>query len=157
MFNTIIQLSRIPIEKENYIKEKKYYTDLNFVGEVADYVEETGWNSAIEMFREFLKGIAVFDGDMFMIINKEKYFEQKYKSFKELVSALNNTSLEDFSTYLSCTAMYMRQLQENYDRAFDFYIDDDGESLGLVTLDTFMRHAENGQKYYIGNTIGYHI
>lgn len=67
MHSTIFQISRERIDKQDYIKESKYYE--NSIGRITDYaaIRPGEREAEIEYLRRNLEGIAEFDGDSFCI------------------------------------------------------------------------------------------
>ena len=157
--NTIYQISREPISEDVYLTESKYYD--NFVGYITDYVNgATDRKLDIQNLIDTLKGVADIqtnkDNQVFFIIkNKELYFERTLNYFKECAEKLSKINLEEYSTDGMISSM-MCDLNRYYSDKYYTYIDDDGEEFGLITLDDFLRQAQNGDKFYIGATIGYH-
>lgn len=157
--NTIYQISREPISEVEYLTESKYYD--NFVGYITDYVnDDTDRELDIQNLIDILENIADVqtseDNQVFFIIkNKELYFEETFDNFKECAEKLSKINLEEYSTD-GITSSMMNELNRCYSYKYGTYIDDNGEEFGLITLDDFLRQAQNGDKFYIGATIGYH-
>ena len=159
MHSRIFQISSKPIDKIDYIREDSYYD--SFVGEIADYVsEDTDRESDIDWLKSSLEGVAEFDGDKFTIVNKEEYFKPKLKKFlyamKQIVAELN----EDPAVFYdggSKFGTHVYNMKTAYEDKFSFYVDDDSEYVGLETFDSFMRWVSNGDTFYIGATIDYHL
>ena len=163
MHSRIIQISKEPINEDDYLSEDKYYDIV--CGALADYVDgDTDRDDDIEWFIGCLGDSISYNKDeqSFTIIDKEKYFDKAFEHFQELLKKLSDTTLKVFSgigkkeeIYQFTTDMY--SLKSTYDDEFSFYIDDNGEYFGMSTIDNFMRNVENNTKFYIGTTIDYHF
>ena len=161
MHSRIFQVSKKPIEETEYLEEERYYD--YFVGGVADYVDEVedpieDWN----WLNDFSGGTIKIDTEKktLTIIDKEAFFEKNYENWKKALDNLSNITLKDFVSNEkfdehSCS-YNMWQLNSAYNDKHGFYIDDNDEYFGLVTLPSFMRNRENGEVFYLGNTIDYH-
>ena len=159
MHSRIYQVTRQPIEKEDFITEADFFEHW-FLGGVADYVDEdTDRKSDLEWLQD-RNGIEVnVDCETLTVISKEDYFRDKFFTFKECLEKLGKMTEEAFRTdenkdYEIYKLNY--KLKEAYDDKFGFYIW--AEGWGLVTLDYFVRNiAEEGETFYIGATLDYHF
>ena len=160
MHSRIYQISKAPIDRDDYIKESTYY-DHWFLNSVADYVnEDTNRNDDIKWLQSCYgnKGLSFGqddNGKYFIVEDKAKYFETNFEEFKKALVELSNITIDDFISDKGGMDLY--RLKSSYDDEFGFYIDDGGEYYGLTTFDSFMRDANTGEKYYIGATIDYHF
>ena len=158
MHSRIYQISKAPIDRDDYIGEDKYY-DHWFLNSIADYVnEDTNRDDDIEWIQDCYgnKGLSFGqddNGEYFIIEDRTKYFEAKFEEFKKELEELSKKTLDDF---MDRSNMSLFRLKDSYDDEFGFYIDDNGEYQGLATFDEFMRCTTVGTKYYIGATIDYH-
>ena len=158
MHSKIIQISKEPIEEENYISESDYYE--SFVGSIADYVADLEDDEVESEKRDFIsslekRGIVKGDnGNEFTIVNKTKFFEGLYEEFVSHVQKLADATLEAFCNGKLDDAMYC--LNTSYKNKYDIYIDDKGEWYGLVPLSEFMRSVNNGETFYLGGAVDYH-
>ena len=152
MHSRIIQLSKEPIKKEDYIQEEDFY-DSGFIGTVADYVsDETDREDDINWFIQAYQLESQFNKeDDSLIITKEYILSQFQKNFDELKSKVNKMSLEDFIDPIKSYG-----LQSIIDGPGGFYID--SKEYGLMTFDTLLRRLlEKEEKFYIGGTVDYHF
>ena len=160
MHSRIFQISKTPIDREDYIEEYKYY-DHWFTGSVADYVDDdTDRNDDVEWLQSCYgnKGLSFGqddNGEYFVIEDKAKYFEANFEKFQKELKELSEKTFDDFMGGEGNMSLY--RLKESYDDEFGFYIDDRNEYHGLITFDRFMRYTTVGEKYYIGATIDYHF
>lgn len=159
MHSRIFQISKEPISPDDYVTESDYY-DMWFTSTVADYVDsDTDRAEDIRLLREKLRDSCAFgsdDGGEYMIVvDAKKYFEPKYKEFRQLVKKLSGWTLDDFSGTRETNEHTMFDLKDCYYAEFDVYVDWDywGEP---TSLDNFLRLAKPGTKYYFGATIDYH-
>ena len=152
MHSRIFQISKEPIKEEDYI-DMDDMPD-SFYEKIADYVWSSSRESDIDWLKEKLTEVAEFSGDHFTIINKKKYFEDKYVRFINKAKELENISLEDFIEGKAGYIIYFLEAEE--DDKWGFYV---YQSPGnyYETLDLFMRCAQEGKIYYIGNTLDYHF
>ena len=159
MHSRLYQISKAPINEDDRITERDMYDGGDFVPTIADYVSEIeeGYDKEdVEWFAKALNGVAEFDGKSFTIINKEAYFREKFNNFLESIDELKRAAtFEAFIDYKfnSLSDAYY-SLKNAYDYAYAFYITSDYN--GYETLDSFMRWAEEGEKYYIGTVFDYH-
>ena len=160
MHSKIYQISKTPIDKDDYIEESNYY-DHWFTNSVADYVDDdTNRNDGIEWLKDCYekKGLSFGqddNGEYFIVEDKTKFFEANFENFQKELKELSEKTLDDFMGGESNMSLY--RLKSLYDDKFGFYIDDGGEYHGIATFDRFMRCATVGTKYYIGATIDYHF
>jgi hypothetical protein len=158
MHSRIFQISKTPINIEDYIDESHYY-DHWFTNEIADYVNgDTVRENDIDWLKACVenRGISFSpygDGMHIIVEDKVKYFESKFNRFHDSLKELSTVSIEEFISGQCGLSMY--NLKEAYDDRFGFYVDSD--ETDLVTFDDFVRQAEVGAKYYIGTTIDYHF
>ena len=158
MHSRIYQISKTPIDRDDYIDEEKYY-DHWFTNSVADYVNgDTYRDDDIEWLKSYYKNKGLSfgqdnNGEYFIVENKTKYFEANFEKFQKELKELSEKTLDDFMGGES--NMSLSRLKSSYDNEFGFYIDD--EYHGVATFDRFMRCATVGTKYYIGATIDYHF
>ena len=157
MHSRIYQISKTPINKEDYIEESNYY-DHWFTSSVADYVNgDTNRESDIQWLKACYnnKGLSfgVDDGgEYFIVEDKSKYFAERFERFKNTLKELSSITLDDFANGTCGVKIY--NLKFEYDDELGFYID--SEDTGLETFDAFIRYVDNRTKYYIGATIDYH-
>lgn len=160
MHSRLYQISKTPIDRDDYIEEDKYY-DHWFTSSVADYVDgDTDRDDDIEWLQNCYgnKGLSFSkddSGEYFIVEDKTKYFEAKFKEFQKELKELSEKTLDEFMSGESDMSMY--RLKTSYDDDCNFYIDDNYEYHGVATFDRFMRSATEGTKYYIGATIDYHF
>ncbi|NLW24677.1 MAG: hypothetical protein GXY91_05485 [Clostridia bacterium] len=149
MHSRIFQLSDEKINKDDFITEENFYED-SFIGSVADYVsdnidrkEDIKWlMSCLEPY-----GVKLDKEEESIVFPKgfkQRYFEERFKKFKETV---NGMTLNDF-----CDSIKAWQLSQIIEKKFDFYI--------YVSypqpLDDFIRDLEEEKKYFIGGIVDYH-
>ncbi len=160
MHSRIFQMSKTPIDRDDYIEEDKYY-DHWFTSSIADYVDgDTDRDDDIVWLKDCYekKGLSFGqddNGEYFIIEDKTKYFEANFEKFQKELKELSEKTLDDFMGGESNMSLY--RLKASYDDELGFYVDDRNEYHGLVTFDRFMRCATVGEKYYIGATIDYHF
>lgn len=149
----IFQVSSEPISKEEYIGSYSYDYDHWFIVDIADYVsDECDRSEDIEKLKHHIRGGqfgADDDGEYFIVISKEQYFEGKFEYFKNALDRLKECTLKDFVE--GCPNIYL--LQSLYNDKFHYYIEYDGD---MMTIDTFIRCCTLNKKYYIGGTVDYH-
>lgn len=163
MHSRIIQISHEPIAEEDYLDEYRYVD--GFVGHIADYVSESDRASDIDWLENCLNGAIEVSKDksFFWVTDKAKYFERKFEGFQEYARKLSGFTLEDFAgdgearEWGESLDSVMWKLRSIYDDEYAFYVDDGDEYAGIETLDSFMRRAVNGDKYYLGATFDYHF
>ena len=158
MHGRIFQISKEPIEKDDYIEESNYY-DHWFTNSIADYVDgDTDREDDIQWLKDCYADSGLsFEiddgGEYFIIEDKVKYFAKRFDVFQKTLKELQDITLDDFAS--GKCGMYMYTLKSTYDDEFGFYID--SEDTSLETFDSFIRHSDNGAKFYIGATIDYHF
>lgn len=167
MHSRIFQVSRQKIEKDEYYDAERYYSGEHegFAGdysEVADYVDEdTDRISDIKWLSQYLVGSVEFlSEDSFKIINKNKYFDDKYINFRQAVEGVQNITKEEYINDQTKSGIMLDHLEQSYSEKFGFYIDEYNQKNYYTDffgpLDDFMRRVQDGEVYYIGATIDYH-
>lgn len=166
MHSRIFQVSRYPINKEEYFGEDRYYDGEHnyFVREIADYVDNGNDRlSDIQWFKEcYGTSLEFISEDKFKVIDKRNYFKGRVEAFLKNVKELQDIKEDDFIQG-NKIPMLMHLTESIYRDRFDFYIDrDDTMKSGeydefFGPMDDFIRNAEEGEEYYIGNTIDYHF
>ena len=158
MHSRIYQISKKPIDKDDYIKESRYW-DHWFINSIADYVDDdTNRAEDIEWLKDCYEARGLSfgtdeDGEYFIVEDKVKYFMSKFETFQEALKELSEIVIEDFAS--NKYGMQMYRLKDAYEDKFSFYID--GDETDMDTFDCFVRNAEVGVKFYIGATIDYHF
>ena len=158
MHSRIYQISKTPIDRDDYIQEDKYY-DHWFTNKVADYVDgDTERDYDIEWLKDCCgnKGLSFGqddNGEYFVVEDKAKYFETNFEEFQQELKELSEKTFDDFMGW----RVSLYRLKSLHDDDSGFYIDDNGEYCGLTTFDDFMRCVTVDTKYYIGATIDYHF
>ena len=155
MHSRIYQISENPIEEENLIEEYRYDE-----WDKADYVvketSETDIESDLEWVQTANKGLQVNkEKKTITIVSKKEYFEDKHEKFRELARELSFISMDDFMSGKEYFKFY--DLECAYEEKHGFYVDDNDEYIGLTNLDNWVRNAEEGKEYYIGNIFDYHF
>lgn len=159
MHSRIFQVSEQLIDKSDYIKESFFY-DHWFLNEVADYVNaKTDRQSDIEWLKGCHKQGITFgadeNGEFFIIVDKNKFFEQKFNAFKDALQKLSAMTIDEFVADTNNIDMY--NMRQAYNETYGFYTCNNGYCDDLHTMDEFIRFAETDTKYYIGATIDYHF
>lgn len=160
MHSRIFQLSKYPIAEDNYIRESKYYDDW-FTREIADYVDgDTDRAADIEWLKSCVSGLEFGTdkhGAFFIIKSREKYFEAAFKQFSMYLEEINKqNTLHNFANGISG----VWSLNNAHEDKFGFYVDfstDEDVYNDMCSFDDFVRHSQDGEKYYIGATIDYHF
>lgn len=158
MQGRIFQISKKPVEDR--ISEDRYY--YGFVGKVADYVSELDTDEQLNSISWLAEtpGIRVDNIDgmaTITVVDKKAYFAAKLTEFKNALKKLEKISLEDFIEHSGALETGMWMASEAYEETSGFYVDDDDEQFGIITLDKFMRKADEGSVWYIGTVIEYNF
>ena len=153
MHSRIYQISKTPIDRDDYIDEGHYY-DHWFTNSIADYVNgDTDREDDINWLKSYANAIS-FDsddnGEYFIVTSKEEYFKEKFEAFHKFLDIVKGYTLQDFASGI----YEMWGLKDAYEDKFGFYVDADGE---LMNFDSFVRRCVINEKYYIGGTIDYHF
>jgi hypothetical protein len=138
---------------------QEYRYEDSFIPSKADYVVKQTQMDDIKADLSWLaqacKGIKVnLDKRTLVVTSKADYFEDKHEQFKELAEKLSTISLEDFMSTKKEFDFY--DLKSTYEDKHSFYIDDNDEYCGLVSLDKWIRYAKENEVYYIGSIFDYH-
>lgn len=162
----ILQVSKQPIKRHDYFKaDDYYYSDYcgNVIGSAVDYIrdmdaeemmESLEW---LEQFPDYYSENAIkFDAKerTMTIISKAEYFKQRYEKVKEACQQIIDDGLESFVRPSSLHgALFDIEYYGN-----DRYGLQISEYAGDTTcMDTFMRNANDGDVYYIGAVIDFHM
>lgn len=154
MHSRIFQVSTEPIDKSDYITESSFWGHW-FIGSIADYISENCYRDEdLKWFEDCSeqKGIEFGvdeNGEYFIVLNKQKYFENSFHKFMTTIDKIKNYTIDDFVNGFN----EMWHLKNAYEDKYGFYIDADGE---LMTFDNFIRDCAMEEKFYIGGTIDYH-
>jgi hypothetical protein len=162
MHSNIIQVGTEPIPEENYICESdpKGY----FVGRIADYVSDVVPKEVPEIAKSIFSRNEIFDLDLekmtVTIKDKKKYFEKKFEYFISRLKVIcEKATLE---TFTSCEPgdnglrVNLQLCNEAYNLTHDFYVYEEDVDDHPVTLDEWVRRAEDKDKFYIGGAVNYH-
>lgn len=154
----IFQISENPITEKNLIHESNY--DENFVGQIADYVQAIPYKEKdiedLKWLQNCVEGIEIdLEARTLVVTSKEKYFEKKFETFQNIAEEISCFKIQDFINPSSHNKF--QDLQEAFNEEYAFYVDDNYENIGLATLDTWVRNAEEDKPYYIGQVIDYHF
>lgn len=168
MHSKIIQISKAPIDPKNYISPNDYDRDHWFLNLIADYVDtDEDRTATLEWLEERLSEkapIVLFreeneEGFMLPKGFASAYFTTQYGKFKENLALLNEkVSLETFSNEEFDYTLFLLNLayRDDYDIYFAITGADEFDR-DLVPLDTFVRAAEAGTRWYFGGTVDYHF
>ena len=157
MHSRIFQVSKNKITEDNKIRSYRY--DEGFIGRIADYVVDSeSRKDDLKWLTSSHKGLQVSTkgkNTILKIVSKTEYFEEKFEEFQEYLNKLKDYTMEDFIDSSKWLDMY--RLQDAYIDEHGFYIDDNDEYHGIITLDEFIRNAEDGDVYYLGSIFDYHF
>lgn len=150
------RFSGLPIENKllQQLRTKAFSPDINSVCQEEGEKKERG----IRMFLEFLleKRLIVIDGEKIFHFAgtwaKMEYFAPRFNSFKECVKAL---TLKEFSEEETPGISPIYDLITDLIERYEYYVYIEGSD-NLITLDEFIRTAENGTQYVIEGVFGYH-
>ncbi len=156
MHSRIFQLSKSPIDKDDYITESHYYDHwflsmADYVNDDTDRDEDVEWLSSCMSKRGVCFG-EDDNGKYLIIVDKVKYFENKVIEIQQAALKLSTATAAQIAT--SELDMVVFNLKEAYEEKYGFYADVDDYLQGF---DEFVRSSANGDKYYIGATIDYHF
>ena len=157
MHQKIFQISKNPIPKDEYLTEGEYFD--NFVGEIADYVmESTDKDENKTIFRNIPGILYNTEENTITVENKHAYFAGSYKNFKKQLQILSAITEEEFcQNHQTDLSYHMFLLDEAYNDKYGIYMDDGYNEYGLITLDNFIRNCKNGDTFYLGAVIDYHV
>ncbi len=143
----IVQLSKEPIDKEDFITPDTFDEDPD-IEYVSDYVcERDNYEDDVKWFLEQLGDSVTYDksDNSITFVNKEEYFKEDFEEFSKLVQ---NCTLKDF-----CDHDWMFQVQSYVRPWFDTYI----YTYYSQPMGEFVRDYGNaGEKFYIGGICDYH-
>ena len=162
----ILQVSKQPINKLDYFAaDDYYYSDYcgNAIGSGVDYIMDMDDEEMqdclewLEQFPDYYSESAIkFDAKArtMTIISKAEYFKQRYEKVKEACQQIIDNGLESFV-----------RPSILHDALFDIeYYGNDRYGLQIseyegdtTCMDTFMRNANDGDVYYIGAVIDFHM
>lgn len=153
--NNIYQVSLTPLTPEDYIDEEMFFD--NFVGNKASYVEESkDRDKDIQALQKELKDAAEWDGNSFKIVDKKAFFRGKHLRFNDVLEKISLYELDDFSgNNPSDLDFDMYRLNKCYSDEFGTFFYDDQNN--TRTIDQFVRQANIGETWYVGNVITYHF
>ena len=147
MRGTIYEISKAP-ENLGLMDESDFY-EMN--GVEFDYVkneEKTEGASAAETFLKWLRSFGTpISGNSFILTEtvKEKIFSENYSKFKKLADSM---TLREFST--SNLYTLRSHIEDPYGDAVHT------EEDSFLPLERWIREAETGVRYYVGNCVIMH-
>lgn len=148
MHDTIFNLKEKNTQKNKTLydleQDYSYYPGIEYVDDLDK--PKAAW----ENFADYMKSLGVkvdFKQGTFTIVEKEKYFKSKYDCFKNIS---DNLSFESFC----CASSELGQIADTIKEDFGYLIYDNKGY--IFSLDTFMRHCENGDVFYLGGAFDYH-
>lgn len=174
MHSRIFQLSTSPIPKDEYITiEDICYVPFNFIGEIADYVDDIPETRLTSEYAALYRDLAVANRITPFSVNMSKlstaaselltfgegfrqgFFHTKYLTFRDILHRLDAIDESKFSQDPTGNLGYLVYLLRSaHNDRFGTYIwiDDD-----LLTLDEFVRTCELNTPYYFGNVLDYYF
>lgn len=166
MHSRIFTISEEPIKTNEFDNlEDELFDRMPSGTDYVDKIDEADWENAynwlngtpgIEMHLKSENGKPL-KKPWFKITDKKAYFTDKYNEFKKYINIAANITLDDFCNPKSNADYNMYLLQKTFDDNYGFYIADNGNRFGLTSLDSFMRYANEGDKFYLGNVYDYHF
>lgn len=155
MHSRIFQISKNgPIDEAEFIEESRYYD--HFIGHIADYVDEIKNPENDYKWLGSLPGITVNPkAKQLTIVNKKEYFKNQYERFKTVINDLSQMTEDEFASEEKDFEMY--RLAQAYEDTSSFYVDDDDERFGIITLDDLVRRSKEGATYHLGIAFDYHF
>ena len=143
----IVQLSKEPIDKEDFITPYTFEDD-DDINYVSDYVgEREDYEESVQWFLEQLGASVTYDksDNSITFVNKEEYFKEDFEKFSKLVQ---NFTLKDF-----CDYDWVSKVQRYIRPWFDTHIYMDYSQ----PMGEFIReYGKAGEKFYIGGICDYH-
>ena len=163
MHSCIFQVSKKPIKKNDWADEERYYDESSgssFVGHIADYVDSLSSpdrTEAIKYLGEELGESARIDSGRIIIVDKMSFFKPLFEQFKDNLKKAEQLGENAFAAGgYSEASRVMWCLNQAYNDKDSYYVDDNDESFGIVTLTDFMRNVKDGESYYLGTVMDYH-
>lgn len=158
--SVILQISKQPIKEEDYFCADSYYYDDggNVIGNAVDYIRDLSLTEMQEELKsmEFFqhKGFAIDAKERTLtIVSKAAYFEEKYakvqKACQEMLDMGMDGFIEPHAAFVIMNIGYYGN--DDYGLQLSEY---DGS---CDSMDYFMRVAHEGDVYYIGAVIDYHM
>ena len=132
------------------------YYGIDYVSEMDE--EET--TDSIDWMIKNSDGAIVYDKEAKSIkFDKKKLMEIDYNTFIKLAKELTQVTLDEFSDtekdYLNSVEYKKTKLDEAYGDRWGFYFYN--EDLGLLPENEFLRKLKDGETYYLGNILDYHM
>ena len=122
---------------------------------VADYYDDLNKEAQDERIEDFLSttGIIPAENRKCFTVDKEAYFRERYNVFRKMVEDLK---FEDFSGKEKSFNLSLYELENLLRDDTAVYIRN-AEWGCSEPLDDFVREADEGETYYIGNVVDYHF
>lgn len=174
MHSRIFQLSTSPITPDEFITTRDISdASFNFVGEIADYVDDIPESQLTSEYVGLYRDLAhandatPFSVNMVKLSNgapetlifsegfPQGYFRKKYAEFREVLRKLDAVDAAQFADDPTGNVAYLVfLLRSAHNERFGAYIWINGD---LLTLDEFVRTCELNTPYYFGNVLDYHF
>ena len=163
----ILQVSKKPIKKQDYfVADDFYYECRNVIGSGVDYIRDMSKEEMKESLEwlEFLpdcysENAIKFDAKArtMTILSKEAYFKQRYEKVKQACQKIIDDGFDAFAG-TGRTFSFFRSLNDIEYYGNDRYGLQISEYAGDTTcIDTFIREANDGDVYYFGAVIDFHM
>ncbi len=157
----ILQLSKKPVQRRDYFCADSYYFDngSNIIGSAVDYIRDMG-DAEMQQCLESMESYPVPCGyaidakaRTFTVVSRADYWRKKYEETQKACSKILAMSLDEFMGRDASSAI--RDVayfgEDNYGIQLSMY------SGCCDSIDYFMRSAKDGDVYYIGAVIDYHM
>lgn len=159
MHSKIFQVSKNPINKEEYATPEMYYNNsqdfADYIGDEVDNPEER--KEYIEYLSEVLDDIFDLEGETLVYKGLDKFLSDWVKDIKELANNFNEQNISEAPNLWKLKSIIERTHLDCYFR-FDIHDWADGIADSLKSLIVYAKsQMQPGDRLYVGSIIDYHV
>lgn len=168
-WNSIYQITTEPMPLGDYMRESDFHGS-PFISDICDYLDDVnvgGYRDRIHVFAadiltrcgNCVEVETTFPDDGYPILSftfkdgfKQEYFRNRFAKFQKEAERIARTSFEDFCEEGVSTYHLVNYICEEYET----YIVPGDDADSYIEMDTFIREAVAGRRYYVGGIVNYH-
>ncbi len=160
MHSRVFQITKQELPDDDFLT----YVDMpdwfyDSIADAGDDIAPENRADEINWLCEVIGSQAKADGNRLTFTEgvKKDYFEKRFITFRQKLTALQTCSLEEFAGLCDHETLdsLVYQLNDAFSDKFGFYVYDTLEC-ELITLQEWLRNVDTAETYYVGGIINYH-